>query len=95
IRMVYQVFIKTLTGRILTINLGNTEEEMQSVTVGQLKTKIFQMEGIPVNRGCKKDRQRLFFAGKQLEDIKRLFECRIQKEDTIHLILKVRGGQLP
>uniref|UniRef100_A0A3B3VZH4 Ubiquitin-like domain-containing protein n=1 Tax=Poecilia latipinna TaxID=48699 RepID=A0A3B3VZH4_9TELE len=82
------IFVKTLTGRTLTINLGNTEEEMQSVTVGQLKTKIFQKEGIP-------DQQRLIFDGKELEDTKRLIEYGIQHESEIHLVSRVPGGEQP
>uniref|UniRef100_A0A096M5R4 Ubiquitin-like domain-containing protein n=1 Tax=Poecilia formosa TaxID=48698 RepID=A0A096M5R4_POEFO len=91
--MGYQIFVKTLTGKTLTINLGNTEE-MQSVTVGQLKTKIFQKEGIPVV--CAEDQQRLIFDGKELEeDTKRLTEYGIQHESEIHLVLRVPGGEQP
>uniref|UniRef100_A0A096LZ75 Ubiquitin-like domain-containing protein n=1 Tax=Poecilia formosa TaxID=48698 RepID=A0A096LZ75_POEFO len=93
--MGYQIFVKTLTGKTLTINLGNTEE-MQSVTVGQLKTKIFQKEGIPGKSDENQDQQRLIFDGKELEeDTKRLTEYGIQHESEIHLVLRVPGGEQP
>jgi ubiquitin len=75
-----QIFVKTLTGQTITLDVSDTDK------IGDIKKKIQAKQQIPW------DQQRLIFSGKELEDNKQVQDYDIDKASTLHLVIRLKGG---
>lgn len=74
------VTVKTLTGKSIPLDVDTGD------TIKSVKEKIEAKEGYPV------DQQRLIFHGHQLEDEHTLADYKVLEGDTLHLVMRLRGG---
>ena len=75
-----QLFVKTITGSTITINIEYIDK------VKDIKMAIQEKEGLPF------EQQRIIFSGKCLADDKQISEYNIEPGSTLHMVLQLRGG---
>ncbi|XP_051800062.1 uncharacterized protein zgc:194655 isoform X2 [Acanthochromis polyacanthus] len=88
---IYQVVVHGLRGEKMIIDLCNTEEQMKSMTVLQLKKKIFQK--LPEGVGQSMEVIRLVYEAKPLDkDSAPLSEYGVKDGAVVQMVRKVNGG---
>ncbi len=75
-----QIFVKTLTGQTITLDVSDTDK------IKDIKNKIQSKQQIPW------EQQRLIFSGKELDDEKNILDYDIDKGSTLHLVIRLKGG---
>ena len=88
----YRIFVTSNTGKAITL------EVKPSDTIGTVKVKIYEKEGIPPDMQRLSFAENIFgfrFAGNMLEDGYTLSDCNIVEDSTLHLeIGSWKGTQL-
>ena len=76
----FKIFIKTLTGKNIELEVNSSDR------IEDIKKKIQEKEGIPP------DQQRFIYSGKQIEDQNTIQDYGIQPNSTLHIVLRLRGA---